>query len=86
MLFTQSCSENFNEYFYVYPCNSGFFLILKALHISAFELLEYLNVHGIGISTLNSSHIRICFSLVYIKNLDRLFVALLNTAKIFSTA
>lgn len=73
--------EYFFKYFYIYPCNSGFFFTLKTINISAFQILECLNKQNISINVLSQNYIRICFSSV---DLNKLFETFLDSIKLMS--
>ena len=53
--------RNFDQYFYMYPCNSGFFITFRT-SIPAESLLEKAREKDIAFTIFNENHIRIGFS------------------------
>jgi len=72
--------KGFNKYFYLYPCNSGFFVTLKLLMYDSDFFQKSLNSYNIGINILDKNHIRVCFSSVNKEDLRYLFDTLFAIA------
>ncbi|MCL2925136.1 MAG: aminotransferase class I/II-fold pyridoxal phosphate-dependent enzyme [Trichodesmium sp. MAG_R04] len=73
-------NNGFLEHYYIYPCNSGFFMTLKT-KVNAFALQNKLRERNVGVTVLEEKHIRICFSSVDRELLSILFQVLLETAR-----
>ena len=66
--------KKYQDYWKVYPFNSGYFMCLKLKDVDANELrLHALHKHGVGAISIGKTDLRVAFSCVDIEHLDELF-------------